>query len=66
MPVGMELIITLPHLTFWQEEICGSSGKAQDMAEVRREEVAKRASQLTPGPVNMTKFPLGVHFAADT
>ena len=28
--------------------------------------MAKRALQLTPGPVNMTKFPLEVHFAAET
>ena len=28
--------------------------------------MVKGASQLTPGLANMTKFPLGVHFAAET
>ena len=65
-PVGTELIITLPHLTFKREEIRGSSGRARDIAEVRREEVAKSASRETSGPANTTKFPLGDHFAAET
>lgn len=42
-PVGTELIITLPHLIFWWEEIYRSSGKAWDIAEVRRDKVVKRA-----------------------
>jgi len=65
-PVGTKLISTLPHLTFRQEEIAGSSGRTWDMADVRRWEVAKSASHETPGPANTTKFPLGVHLAVDT
>ena len=65
-PVGTELIMTLPHLTFRREEICGSSGKAQDIAEMRREDVAKSASRMMSGPAKTTKFPLGDHFAVET
>ena len=66
MPVGMELIMTLPHLTFRQEEICGSSGKAWDMAKVRREDVVKSVSCVASGPAKTTKFPLGDHFVVET
>jgi len=66
MPVGTELISTLPHLTLRWEEIAGSSGRTRDTADVRIWEAAKRTSRETPGPANTTKFPLGVHFAADT
>ena len=31
MPVGTELISTLPHLTLRQEEMAGSSGKAWEI-----------------------------------
>jgi len=65
-PVGTELISTLPHLTLRWEDIFGLSGKAQETVVVRRYNVVKRASQLTPGLANMTKFPLGVHFAAES
>jgi len=66
MPVGTELISTLPHLTLRQEEIFGSSGKARETVAVRRWEAEKSASQLTLGLANTTKFPVGVHFAVET
>jgi len=65
-PVGTKLISTLPHLTLRREEIAGSSGRTWETADVRTCEVAKSVSRETPGPANTTKFPLGVHFAAET
>ena len=44
----------------------GSSGRAWLTAEVRIGRALKRVLYKTLGPAKMTRFPLGVHFAAET
>jgi len=65
-PVGTELISTLPYLMLRQEEMAGSSGRAQLTVEVRIGRALKRVLCETLGPVKTTRFPLGVHFAVET
>ena len=42
------------------------SGRAQDIVEVRREEVVKSVLCMMSSLAKMTKFPLGDHFAVET